>query len=67
MQFLLPMLKLERPRAGLTQERLAELSGLHPNIDGIERGERNPSLKNISRIANALGVIVAALFDQAVL
>ncbi|WP_081423918.1 helix-turn-helix domain-containing protein [Celeribacter ethanolicus] len=32
-------------------------------IGGIERGERNPGLKTILRIAEALGVPVAELFS----
>jgi len=36
-------------------ESAAELNGLDPTyISGIERGRRNPSLKNIVKIAQAL-------------
>jgi len=31
-------------------------------IGGIERGERNVALKNIERLANALGVSIEELF-----
>jgi transcriptional regulator with XRE-family HTH domain len=31
-------------------------------VGGIERGERNVALKNIEKIARALGVSVAELF-----
>jgi transcriptional regulator with XRE-family HTH domain len=49
---------------GLSQEELAGRCGLdRAYVGGIERGERNPSLKNISIIASALGVPIAALFD----
>jgi transcriptional regulator with XRE-family HTH domain len=46
-----------RKARGLTQEDLSERSGLHYTyIGGIERGERNPSLKSMKRVADALEV-----------
>lgn len=46
----------------LTQEKLAELSGLDPTyISGIERGVRNPGIKNVVRIATALDLTVSEL------
>jgi transcriptional regulator with XRE-family HTH domain len=54
-----------RKRAGLSQEALADKAQIHRTyIGGIERGERNVSLKNIYRIANALDVPVASLFTD---
>jgi len=49
----------------LTQERVAEAAGLHPNyISSVERGERNISICNIERIACALGVSMATLLSE---
>ncbi len=52
-----------RNQRGLTQEEVAHRAGIHVTyLSGVERGVRNPSLKNIRAIADALGVPVAALF-----
>ncbi len=52
-----------RMELDLSQERLAERAELHRTyIADIERGVRNVSLKNIERLARALGVSVADLF-----
>jgi DNA-binding XRE family transcriptional regulator len=54
-----------RDAEGLSQEELAELSGLHRNyIGGIERGERNVGVRAFFRIARALKVHPAKLFEQ---
>jgi transcriptional regulator with XRE-family HTH domain len=53
--------ELRRAR-GLSQEELAFRAGIHRNyLGGIERGERNPALDNISAIAKALGVNLSEL------
>ena len=44
-----------RRAKGISQEKLAELAGLHRTYVGsVERGERNVSLENIDRLAEAL-------------
>lgn len=52
-----------RKDLGISQEELADRCGLHRTyVGGIERGERNPSLVNIGRIADALEVQLVDLF-----
>jgi len=51
-----------RQGLGLSQEALADGAGLHRTyIGGIERGERNVSLVNICRLAEALACTPADL------
>ena len=53
-----------REAKGVSQEGLAEKSGLHRTyIGGVERGLRNPSLKSLARMAKALDVRIGQLFD----
>lgn len=52
-----------RTLKGLSQEELARLAKIDRTyIGGIERGERNAGIKNVWRIADALGVPAADLF-----
>ena len=52
-----------RKSQNLSQEKLAQKSGLHrTHIGMIERAERNITLLNIEKLANGLGVSIDELF-----
>jgi transcriptional regulator with XRE-family HTH domain len=55
-----------RAERGLSQEGLAELWQVHRTyVGGVERGERNLSLKSVERLASILEVDpVALLFPE---
>lgn len=49
----------------LSQEKLAELSGLHPTYIGqIERAEKNVSVESIEKISTALDISLSKLFEK---
>ena len=51
-----------RKKSGMSQEAFADKCGLDRTyIGGIERGERNVSLRNIALIANMLDVSISTL------
>ncbi len=54
-----------REESGLTQEDLADKAAIHRTyLSDIERGARNVSLVNIERIAAALKLSIAELFQR---
>lgn len=54
-----------RKEKQLSQEKLAELAGLHRTYIGmIERAEKNITLCNIEKIAKALGLEIGELLKH---
>ena len=54
-----------RKQRNISQEKLAELAGLHRTYIGmIERGEKNLTILNIEKIALALNVKIIDLFNE---
>lgn len=55
----------KREALGISQERFAELCGLHRTyISDLERFQRNISINNIEKIATALNVNAYTLFIE---
>ena len=56
-------MKQFRKERGLSQEKLAEMTGLHRTyIGSVERGERNISVDNMDAIARAMALDIASFF-----
>jgi len=57
-------IRLLRTDRALSQEELADLSDLHRTyVGGIERGERNPTIRNLAAIARALNIPLSVLLE----
>lgn len=57
-------IRLIRQRKGMTQGDMAKRCALHwTYIGGLERGERNPTLTTLHRVAEGLGVTVLDLIN----
>lgn len=55
-----------RQKAGLSQESLAELAGLHPTyVSMVERGVRNVTLHVAEKLANALDTAPIEMIAEA--
>jgi transcriptional regulator with XRE-family HTH domain len=55
-------LRMARKEREISQERLAELAGLHRTyVSSVERGERNVSIETIEKFAKALKVAMSEL------
>ncbi len=57
-------LRAYREARGLSQEAFADLVGVHRTyMGGVERGERNLTLRSVERIAERIGVEPLVLLD----
>ena len=55
-----------RSQLGMTQDRLAELTGLHRTyISDIERGARNLSVRSLVRLSEALKIEPSVMLEWA--
>jgi transcriptional regulator with XRE-family HTH domain len=58
-------LRAYRQQRGLSQEAFADLVGVHRTyMGGLERGERNLTLRSVERIAQAITVDPLELFQS---
>jgi transcriptional regulator with XRE-family HTH domain len=57
-------LRRARQQQGLSQERLALAASLNmTHVAKIERSEREPGVRTVSKLATALGVSASELFE----
>lgn len=57
-------LRAARQKLGLTQEELAERSGVQAGeISRIEHGKRDPQVSTVERLAKGVGLPVSRLFE----
>ena len=57
-------MRAQRERLGLSQEALGEACNLHrTEISLLERGQRDPRLSTVVRVAKGLRVAVATLLE----
>lgn len=58
-------LRRYREERGLSQEAFADVLGVHRTyMGGVERGERNLTLKSVERIATSLGIGALSLLSN---
>ena len=58
-------LRAYRLETGLSQEAFADQLGVHRTyMGGVERGERNLTLKSLEKMAEQIGVEVLTLLEE---
>lgn len=58
-------IRMYRKQQHMSQEKLAELSGLHPTYIGqMERGEKNPTIESLYKICTALHIPITLLVEK---
>ncbi|GAA4960545.1 helix-turn-helix transcriptional regulator [Kineococcus glutinatus] len=58
-------MRRHRQQRGLSQEAFAEVVGVHRTyMGGLERGERNLTLRSVERIAERIGADPIALMQE---
>ena len=64
LQFLAERIKSLRRSKRWSQERLAEQASIQRSyLADLERGHRNPSVRTLVKVANALNVSIPSLFE----
>jgi transcriptional regulator with XRE-family HTH domain len=64
LKLLADRIKFLRRAKDWSQEQLAERAAIQRSyLADLERGRRNPSVRTLVKVANALGIAVSALFD----
>jgi transcriptional regulator with XRE-family HTH domain len=59
------VIRIRRESAGLSQEELAERTGVSRNYIGmVERGETNPTLRVIQNLAKSLATSMTSLVSE---
>lgn len=58
-------IRMYRKKNHMSQEKLAELSGLHPTYIGqLERGEKNPTIESLLKICKAMHLPITLLVEK---
>jgi transcriptional regulator with XRE-family HTH domain len=60
------IIREQREKVGMSQNALARITGMHRSYIGdLERGSRNVSVRNLSRLASAMGLQPSKMLSMA--